>query len=245
MDAIKFDLCGKNAHFKNPENNINIEVSYDNIPKTALVGSLGAILGLRGRQHERELGYLEYLEELKGIKVSIIPHKPRWRKYIDEMNNSTGFANIGGNQIIRKQILEDVRWTIFIQKEGIKEEYWNTLSKMLEERTSNFPIFLGKKEYKARISDFEIVNIEKINDIEKIEKCDSLAIRKLINEVEKIKAKNHYLKSSNLFLREDYLPVGFNKIGLYTLEKFIFTNSYLDIKNGEFYECGKLILNFF
>ena len=65
MEAIKFNLSGKLAHFKNPENNYYIEFTYGNIHKPALLGLLGAMIGLRGRKQAKNLGYIEYYKKLK------------------------------------------------------------------------------------------------------------------------------------------------------------------------------------
>jgi CRISPR-associated protein Cas5h len=247
MKSIKFDFYGRFAHFKNPENNIKIELSYENIPKTVLLGQLGAILGLRGKQQEKELGYLEFWEVLKNIKVAIVPHSHKWNKHIESFNNSTGFANtvnkVPSNQILRRQVLENVRWTIFILKDGIEEKYFNELYKMLSARKSKFPLYLGKNEFKARLGEVELVDLEKI-DIQKVEKCDSLVLAKFVESIEKEECEEHFIKDE-LFSRKDYTPIGYNKIGLYQLEKIIFTNSYLKISNGEFYENEDMILNFY
>ena len=244
MEALKFDLYGRYAHFKNPENNKKIEISYDNIPKTVLLGQLGAILGLKGKQQERELGYIEYVEELKNTRVSIIPHKAKFKKHIDELVNSTGFANSGENQILRRQILEDVRWSIFILKDSVKENHFAELYKMLMVRKTRFPLYLGKNEFRARISEVELVNLD-IIDIDNIEKCDSLIKNNCIDEIIKQNCGNHFIEESELFLRNDYLPVDYNKAGLYNLEKFTFTNCDIEVSTGKFYTYDNLVLNFF
>ncbi|MGL4761025.1 MAG: type I-B CRISPR-associated protein Cas5b [Sarcina sp.] len=247
MKSIRFDFYGRFAHFKNPENNIKIELSYENIPKTVLLGQLGAILGLRGKQQEKELGYLEFWEVLKNIKIAIIPHSPKWNKHIESFNNSTGFANlvskVPSNQILRRQVLENVRWTIFILKDGLEEKYFDELHQMLLSRKSKFPIYLGKNEFKARLGEVDLVELEKI-DVKEIEKCDSLVLAKFVEEIEREECEEHFLKEE-LFLRNDYSPVGYNEIGLYNLEKIIFTNSYLKISQGEFYKNEEIILNFY
>lgn len=247
MEALKFNIGGRFAHFKNPENNIKLEISYDNIPKTALIGQLGAILGLRGKQQEREIGFLEYLEELKDIKVSIVPHSARFNKHIESFNNSTKFANnmvkVPATQIIRRQVLEDVDWTVFILKDSIKKKHFDNLHDMLIARKSKFPLFLGKSEFKARLGKVELVQLEKLTSDE-VEKCDSLVMDKFITSIEKDRCDNHFIKD-DLFIRKDYMPVGYNEIGLYNLEKFIFTNSDIEVKNGEFYKIEDMVLNFY
>ena len=48
MKAIKFNLSGKFAHFKKPDVNSYAYFTYSHIHKVALLGILGAILGLKG-----------------------------------------------------------------------------------------------------------------------------------------------------------------------------------------------------
>ena len=248
MQALKFDLYGRFAHFKNPENNIKLELSYENIPKTVLLGQLGAILGLKGKAEEKELGYLEFYRELKDIKVSIVPHSAKFSKHIESFNNSTGFANkvskIQATQIIRRQILEDVRWTIFILTDSMESKYFDELYKMLIARTSKFPLYLGKIEFKTRLGKVELVELDEM-EVEDVEKCDSIILSKFVTEIDKDPCGNHFIDDDNFFLREDYMPSGYNEIGLYKLEKFIFTNSDIEVKNGEFYKSGNIVLNFY
>ena len=248
MQALKFDLYGRFAHFKNPENNIKLELSYENIPKTVLLGQLGAILGLRGKAQERELGYFEFYKELKDIKVSIVPHSAKFSKHIESFNNSTGFANIvqktPSNQILRRQILEDVRWTIFILKDSMESRYFDGLYKMLIDRKSAFPLYFGKIEFKTRLGKVELIELKNI-DSEVIEKCDSLILNKFIKAIDKDPCENHFIDDENFFIRQDYMPIGYNDIGLYNLEKFTFTNSDIEVEGGEFYKNEDLVLNFY
>lgn len=242
MEALKFDLHGKVAHFKNPEYNLKVEISYDNIPKTVIIGILGSILGLRGRESARNLGYIEYWEVLKNTKIAIVPSKARWRKHIDELTNSTGFGNAGENQIVRRQMLENVKWTIYILRDSLDDDKWTTLTNMLINRKSSYPIFLGKTECKARVGNVEVVTLD---DIEKddVEYCDSILLNSNVEEIENEKCEEHSLSSDELFLRKDYYPVEINEKGLYSIDKFTFTNSYISVKGGTYYKDNNLILN--
>lgn len=242
MEALKFDLYGKVAHFKNPEYNLKVEISYDNIPKPVVVGILGAILGLRGRESAKELGYIEYWESLKDIKMAIVPNKARWRKHIDELTNSTGFGNKGENQILRRQILEDVRWTIYILKDSMNEDNWNKLIGMLSKRKSSYPVYLGKTECMARLSDVSVVSLNGV-DKEDVEYCDSIVLDSNIENIEQEKSPEHALATDELFLRKDYYPIEINNKGLYSIDKFIFTNGYIVVKDGVYCRDKNCILN--
>lgn len=242
MEALKFDLYGKVAHFKNPEYNLKVEVSYDNIPKPVVIGILGSILGFRGRESAKKLGYIEYWESLKDTQIAIVPHKARWRKHIDELTNSTGFGNKGENQIVRRQILENVRWTVYVLRDSMDESNWNRLLDMLNKRKSSYPIYLGKTECAARLGEVSIVTLDSI-DKENVEYCDSIVLDANIEEIEQEKAPEHALVEDELFLRKDYYPIGISDKGLYSIAKFIFTNGYIAVKDGLYYKDGTNVLS--
>ncbi|MED4936392.1 CRISPR-associated protein Cas5 [Heyndrickxia coagulans] len=48
LRALAFELRGRTAFFKKPDVNANIYFTYSHIHKIALLGMLGAILGLKG-----------------------------------------------------------------------------------------------------------------------------------------------------------------------------------------------------
>ncbi len=78
MKAISFEISGKTAIFKKPDVNSYAYFTYNNIHKPALLGILGAIIGLDGytklydenrKAKEEKLGYNDgfpdYYEKLK------------------------------------------------------------------------------------------------------------------------------------------------------------------------------------
>ena len=60
MEAISFILSGKTAHFKKPDVNSYAYFTYNNIHKPALLGLLGAVLGLKG--------YAQLFDEVENLK---------------------------------------------------------------------------------------------------------------------------------------------------------------------------------
>ena len=123
MKALSFEIGAKTAIFKKPDVNSYAYFTYNNIHKPALLGILGAIIGLKGYtslhkeketldlkikeakgKEKKELqelkksldsSYPEYYEKLKDLKVSIIPLAKNgyFTKKIQTFNNSVGYAS--------------------------------------------------------------------------------------------------------------------------------------------------------
>ena len=135
MKAICFKLSGKTACFRKPDVNVYAYFTYNNIHKPALLGLLGAVIGLGGYtqlfEKNRDLkkgslgyddGYPEFYEKLQYLKVSITPLAPNgyFSKKIQVFNNSVGYASFeqGGNLVVLEQWLENPAWQIMILDDG-------------------------------------------------------------------------------------------------------------------------------
>lgn len=177
MRAISFEIGGKTAMFKKPDVNSYAYFTYNNIHKPALLGILGAILGLGGyiqlsnqnREIEEENksikkkadkkplnnGYPEFYEKLKNLKISITPLAPHgyFAKKIQVFNNSVGYASkeMGGNLIVREQWLENPKWQIMILDDE-SEEYENIKEYLLGQKSIFIP-YLGKNDHPATIDE--------------------------------------------------------------------------------------------
>jgi CRISPR-associated protein Cas5h len=167
MRAISFKLSGKFAHFKKPDVNSHTYFTYSHIHKVALLGILGAILGLKGYESfSREKGILrgdfpEFYEKLKDFKVAIIPQKPYFTKKIVTFNNSVGYASKedGGNLIVREQWLENPAWEILVL-ENESEEFRELKRRLLKKEFAFIP-YLGKNDHFANISDVKEIELRK------------------------------------------------------------------------------------
>lgn len=232
MKALMFDIGGKLAHFKNPENNYSIEVTYEQITKPHLLGILGAIVGLNGRQRHKDLGYIEYYEKLKGAMVSIVPHKAKWQKHIDNTTNTTGFANkdsykkdgkpctFGTTQTLTRQYLNNPKWTIYIIQANVSDDIWNTLTQNLLNGESEYPIYLGQTGCYANITNVKTIDVHDVK-IEDIECCDSLfEYSKADIEIE-----------NGSLLSKLMLPVNLNEKGLYIKKWICFTDNFVEFKS--------------
>lgn len=221
--AIKFKLFGKTAFFKKPEVNEYAYFTYNNIHKIALLGILGAIIGLEGYNQQREKTYPEFYEKLKDLKISIVPDKKLkgiYPKKIQTFNNSVGYASNeeGGNLIVREQWLENPSWTIYIYNDGtVESNLYNKLKEYLLQGKTVYIPYLGKNDHPASITQVKEIELkeEKLDyidsifseniEIDSFDSVDELAY--LIKEIQPIK------------LQEEY--------NFYEYEPFIYTNYYL------------------
>lgn len=76
MKAFQFKVWGNWAHFKKPETNNN-PLSHDLIPKTALIGMIGAVLGIE--RQEMKKYFPEFSESfLYGVQLLAPVKKVSW-----------------------------------------------------------------------------------------------------------------------------------------------------------------------
>ncbi len=172
MKAISFKLSGKTACFRKPDVNVYTYFTYNNIHKPALLGLLGAIIGLGGytqlhdenerlKKEKKPLneGYPEFYEKLRHLKISITPLAPNgyFSKKIQTFNNSVGYASFeqGGNLVVREQWLENPEWQIMIINDGSDE--FQKINEYLLGGKSIFIPYLGKNDHPANIRDVKSI----------------------------------------------------------------------------------------
>ena len=174
MKALCFKLSGTTAFFKKPDVNQYAYFTYNNIHKPALLGLLGATIGLGGytqlhnhnqdkkpKDSDFDTGYPEFYEKLKNLKLSIVPLSKNgyFSKKIQVFNNSIGYASkeAGGNLIVREQWLEKPSWDIYILED--KSQEYQKIKKYLLESKSVFIPYLGKNDHPATISEVKEIEL--------------------------------------------------------------------------------------
>jgi CRISPR-associated protein Cas5h len=217
MKAIKFTLSGKFAHFKKPDVNSYAYFTYSHIHKISLLGIFGAILGLKGYGNKE----VEFYNNLKHLKIAIIPKKPYFTKKIQTFNNSVGYASKeeGGNLVVREQWLENVGWDIVVLDDESRE--FVELKERLVSKNFYYIPYLGKNDFPATFSDIEELELSKLQKGE----CISLIPK---NRVEFVSMPRRGVK----FYYEEYLPIGLNDKLIYQFDKFILSSW---IVEGEMY----------
>lgn len=251
MEAITFELSGRTAFFKKPDVNSFAYFTYNNIHKIALLGMLGAIIGLGGYTQQKnmiedgkEVTYPEFYEKLKDLKVSIIPLNKRgyFSKKIQVFNNSVGYASAeeGGNLIVREQWLNNPAWKIYLLNDGsVDEQVYNELKEYLKNRKCKYIPYLGKNDHPAVISECKVISINTVTDVDHI---DSLF------PLNKVELSDEAYDERPEFIFKEIAPTSLNKEhNFYEYTELCFTNleveglnKYKDVYSAE----GKIIAFF-
>jgi CRISPR-associated protein Cas5 subtype I-B len=168
-----FRLSGNFAHFNIPLTTPKyLKQTYNIIPKTTILGLLGAILGYSG--YERNNKETEFYSKLKHIKCFIIPEKYPFNKFLIKYNSLNSFSNndkTNPNIIINEEILFKPSYIIGLL---INESKDNQLINKLIQKISHYHLYLGKNEFFANIEliKSELLNFEIVNNKET--KIDSI-----------------------------------------------------------------------
>lgn len=254
MRAISFKLSGKTACFRKPDVNVHAYFTYNNIHKPALLGLLGAIIGLGGytqlhdekeqikvkikevkgqekKELENELEKLdkklpEFYEKLKHLKVSITPLAPNgyFSKKIQTFNNSVGYASF------------EQGGNLIVREQWLENPVWQIMvlddgseifqkiSEYLLGGKSVFIPYLGKNDHPAKIEEVKSIQLDKATEEIKI---SSLFHEKTL-EISKVPPRgelSYFFKEISPFrLQEQY--------HFYEYVPLVFTNH--KIQNGEF-----------
>ncbi|MDK2801314.1 MAG: CRISPR-associated protein Cas5h [Clostridiales bacterium] len=253
MKAISFKLSGKTAFFKKPDVNVNTYFTYNNIHKVALLGLLGAVIGLGGyhQQYRRiqensnlDTTYPEFYEKLKDLKVAIIPQGDRgyFVKKVQLFNNSVGYASkeAGGNLIVREQWLENPSWEILLLDDNsINREIFDKLEDFILNSKCVYMPYLGKNDHLAEITNCSVVELKEVQNVEHI---DSLFPENIAEFGE-----DSYDEVSEIYFYREMVPVSLNKEhNFYEFKSLCFTNLEIEDVNDskDIYQLGQQIIAF-
>lgn len=236
MKILRFNLSGKTAFFKNPEVNESIYFTFNNIHKVAVLGILGACLGLKGynQQGPQDL-YPQFYEVLKDVKIGIKPNTPTgsFRKKAQTFTNSTMFFNQNKNNegavlIVKQYWLEDPDWDIYVLLDD------GDVSKSIEASFKNknfrFIPYLGTNDHIADIK--EIKFYENVAPLSEVNRVDSL-FSEFDFEIKKEAPKLCNFKDRAFVISkyQESLPKGLlEDSNMYDYEKFIFTTMNVEKK---------------
>lgn len=148
---VSFDLRADFGFFKKPDYNDGLLLSYNMIHKPALLGILGAIIGLSGYQKKGELP--EYYQKLKDIPLGIEPllgyhERGNFQKTSVKYTNTVGYANLDGNLLVEETMLirPAYRCYVLLNLEQSEQEH---LYRNLKEGKAEYIPYLGKNEFQA------------------------------------------------------------------------------------------------
>lgn len=231
---ISFDLHANMGFFKKPDINEKVYLTYNMLHKPALLGILGAIIGLEGFVKNNQ--FPEYYLKLKQLPLGIKPigkdcNNGSFSKTIIQYNNTIGFASReeGGNLIIAEQTLIKPAFRIFLLldlEKDIEKQLYNNINNQVSE----FIPYLGKNDHSAWWN----VDSVKEYSFSKFEggvefKIDTLFIKEnplVENIVEhRIRPRRNLSFLNGSFMYFEKLPIGYNeKLYQYDYADFAYTD---------------------
>ncbi|MFT4202406.1 MAG: type I-B CRISPR-associated protein Cas5b [Chitinophagaceae bacterium] len=149
MKLISFDLKADFAFFRKPDTNATINLSYNIIHRPAVLGILGAIIGLEGYKEKGKLP--QYYEVLKEMRIGIEPlnhDNGNYAKTDIKYSNTVGYANKGTNFLTEELTLINPAYRIFLLLDE-NNEYQAKLLTALKNGEAEYIPYLGKNEFTA------------------------------------------------------------------------------------------------
>lgn len=237
MKVCRFTLSGKTACFRMPDVNSDVYITYGHIHKVALLGLLGAVIGLDGYGQKLSVsGKPVFYEELQNLQVSIFP-KVKTGMFLKKtqcFTNTTGFSNtqqsVPCTQMVREQWLEHPEWEImFLLDSPIAEK----IADFLQERKCVYQPYLGKTEHVAVITDVCVEDITSSQDMEIPLEC--LVPAEQVISVD--------CKHNADILYQEELPIRLDDtFGLYQLTNFVYTDGWYRVQSAYMLANGRYVL---
>jgi len=149
LKLISIDFKSDFGFFRKPEANNTINLSYNLLHKPALLGILGAIIGLAGYKEIKKMP--EYYEVLNNIKVGIAPlehENGNFQKTVIKFANTIGYANGGSNYLPEEATLIKPSYKVYLLLDLINE-HQNKLFEYLRDGKAEYLPYFGKNEFAA------------------------------------------------------------------------------------------------
>lgn len=246
---ISIDLEADFGFLRKPDTNENIAMTYNMLHKPALLGILGAILGLEGYQRLGELP--EYYKQLHSLKIGIEPLRAdngNFSKTTIVYTNTVGYANKDGNLIAYENTLIKPSFRIFL---ALSDKH--PLYASLKNGHAEFIPYLGKNEFPVWWRSFREY------ELKPFEFGDEYEVKTLFCKSEGDRSRSNVADDGGFSLLSDLsalsgsffyferLPVGFQEFETkrgkeyqYQLDSFVFSNANFssDYKLDNLYSIG-------
>ena len=225
---VSIDLTSDFGFFRKPDANNTINLSYNMVHKPALLGILGAIIGLEG--YKEKGMFPEYYQKLKNLPIGIQPlnhEKGNFQKTVIKYSNTIGYANNGSNYLTEEATLIKPSYRIYLLVDLEILEH-RTLYECLKTGEAMFVPYFGKNEfhvwwYKEDFIDYDF-EIKKINT--KSYRVDTIFMKKEIvkDQKEDVFDLFNFQNIESPFIYFERLPVRFNEeLIQYEYGEFVYT----------------------
>lgn len=177
MKALEFRIRAEFGMFRRHDSHPENSLTFGWMPKSAVLGVCGAILGLRG--YSEGSPKPEFLDRLSSFKVAVAPlensfdlkfRRTPFKRTTVKFNNYHGFGNKAGNMICSEQLLINPAFLVTIVSEDNRD--FKELENKLRTNSAVFRPYMGKNEFVAEIEFFGLYDAVKNQD--KIIECKSI-----------------------------------------------------------------------
>lgn len=155
---IAFDLWGDYAHFSHPAT-IYSSLSYPVPPKTALMGLLGAIIGLKEYEKLSDIKYSVKLNNALKKKTMIFNGI---KKALQRTNLELGYQDAGEKKQFYRELIYNPNYTIYLNLENLDDGLSSKIYDNIKNHKSAFTPYLG---INFCIADFEFKKISSCSKI--------------------------------------------------------------------------------
>lgn len=227
---VSIDLKSDFGFFRKPDINNTVYQTYNMLHRPAVLGILGAILGLDGYKEQKKMP--QYFEKLQDLKVGIEPlfhEKGNYQKTVIKYNNTVGYANKSANGTlnVEETTLIKPSYRVYVLLE-LDTDYHSLLYEYLQKGKAEFLPYFGKNEFSAwwdgfKPYDFQFIE-KPLNDIN----IKSIFLKKDVvkeHKAEPIIDFNSFWENDSPFMYFERLPKGFDTISpfQYDMGDFVFT----------------------
>ncbi len=172
---ISIDLKADFGFFRKPDANNTVNLSYNIAHKPAILGILGAIIGLEGYKEKGKMP--EYYDRLNHISIGIVPlghENGNFQKTVIKYTDTTGFNNKDKDKLPFTRVIEgeatlikpSYRVYLLLDFENENEA---KLYEYLQNGFSEFIPYFGKNEHytwwdKESFKEYEFQKYDENND---------------------------------------------------------------------------------
>ena len=228
---ISFDLQSDFAFFKKPDYNDGILLSYNMLHKPALLGILGAIIGLAGYKEKGQPP--EYYQCLHDLLVGIEPlegkhEKGNFKKTSVKYTNTVGYANKDGNLLVEESMLISPGYRCYLLL-SVDNPHHAKIYEYLKSGDAEYIPYLGKNEFHAWFNDSFLEYDYQAFSQDADFVINSLFIKEGVIRKQRVIPRFSFstmsMTNQGSFCYFERLPIGFDEIlNQYELAEFAYTN---------------------
>ncbi len=241
---ISVDLQAQFGFLKKPDINEGIYLTYNVLHKPALLGILGAIIGLDGYRIEgamKPTDIPEYREKLGDLKVAIQPKNSangNFSKQVIKYTNTVGYASEeqGGVLIVDEQTLIKPCYRIFLFLDVENNKLHQELFEKLKNQEAEYIPYLGKNDHQLWWDENSFQ--EWIVTDANYKPSEYFRLNSIFQKVSEERTKREERRKGlgmtfGSFVYFERLPISWHsELPHYQLQEFIFTDFPVSPENG-------------